>query len=124
MALIYEEESYRILGACFEVYREKGSGFTEPVYQECLEIELSLQGIPLRPQPEINLEYKGRKMVKTFKPDFIVFDKIIIEIKALSGLCDDHRAQLQNYLHATGMKLGLLVNFGHFPKLEYERFAN
>ena len=79
MALIYEEESYRIFGACFEVYREKGSGFTEPVYQECLEIELSLQGIPLRPQPEINLEYKGRKMVKTFKPDFVVFDKIIID---------------------------------------------
>lgn len=124
MALIYEQESYRLLGACFEVYREKGAGFTEPIYQECLEIEFSLQGIPFRAQPELKLEYKGRMLVKSFKPDFIVFDKIIVEIKALSALCDDHRAQLQNYLNATGMRLGFLVNCGHFPKLEYERFAN
>lgn len=125
MALIYEEESYRILGACFEVYREKGEGFTEPIYQECLEIEFAIQGIPFQAQPELKLEYKQRPLVKTFRPDFVVFDRIIVEIKAMSALCNDHRAQLQNYLHATGMRLGILVNFGHFPKLEeYERFAN
>lgn len=124
MALIYEDESYRILGACFEVYREMGAGFTEPVYQECLELELSLQGISFRAQPELALEYKKRKLVKTFRPDFIVFDKIVVEIKATSVLCDEHRAQLLNYLHATRMRLGLLVNFGHFPKIEYERLAN
>ena len=122
--LIYEQESYQILGACFEVYKEKGAGFTEPVYQECLEIELSLRGIPFQAQPELNMNYKGRKLVKTFKPDFLVFDKIIVEIKAVSALCDEHRAQIQNYLNATGMHLGLLVNFGHVPKTEFERYAN
>lgn len=122
--LIYEQESYQILGACFEVYKEKGAGFTEPVYQECLEIELSLRGIPFQAQPEINMQYKGRKLEKTFRPDFIVFGKIIVEIKAVSALCDEHRAQIQNYLNATGMQLGLLVNSGHVPKTEFERYAN
>lgn len=122
--LIYEQESFQILGACFEVYKEKGAGFTEPIYQECLEIELTLRGIPFQPQPEVNMQYKGRTLVKTFRPDFIVFGKIIVEIKALSALCDEHRAQIQNYLNATGMHLGLLVNFGHVPKTEFERYAN
>ncbi len=122
--LIYEQESFQILGACFEVYKEKGAGFTEPIYQECLEIELTLRGIPFQPQPEVNMQYKGRTLVKTFRPDVIVFGKIIVEIKALSALCDEHRAQIQNYLNATGMHLGLLVNFGHVPKTEFERYAN
>jgi len=122
--LIYEQESFQIIGACFEVYKEKGAGFTEPNYQECLEIELTLRGIPFQPQPEVNMQYKGRTLVKTFRRDFIVFGKIIVEIKALSALCDEHRAQIQNYLNATGMHLGLLVNFGHFPKTEFERYAN
>ena len=122
--LIYEQESFQILGACFEVYKEKGAGFTEPIYQECLEIELTLRGIPFQPQPEVNMQYKGRTLVKTFRPDFIVFGKIIVEIKALSALCEEHRAQIQNYLNATGMHLGLLVNFGHVPKTEFERYAN
>ena len=122
--LIYEQESFQILGACFEVYKEKGAGFTEPIYQECLEIELTLRGIPFQPQPEVNMQYKGRTLVKTFRPDFIVFGKIIVEIKALSALCDEHRAQIQNYLNATGMHLGMLVNFGHVPKTEFERYAN
>ena len=122
--LIYEQESFQILGACFEVYKEKGAGFTEPIYQECLEIELTLRGIPFQPQPEVNMQYKGRTLVKTFRPDVIVFGKIIVEIKALSALCDEHRAQIQNYLNATGMRLGLLVNFGHVPKTEFERYAN
>ena len=122
--LIYEQESFQIIGACFEVYKEKGAGFTEPIYQECLEVELTLRGIPFQPQPEVNMQYKGKTLVKTFRPDFIVFGKIIVEIKALSALCDEHRAQIQNYLNATGMRLGLLVNFGHVPKTEFERYAN
>jgi len=122
--LIYEQESFQILGACFEVYQEKGAGFTEPVYQECLEIELSLRGIPFQAQPELSMEYKRKKLVKTFRPDFVVFDKTIVEIKALSALCDEHRAQIQNYLHATRMRLDLLVNFGHVPKTEFERYVN
>ena len=110
--LIYPEESYKIIGACFNVYKEKGCGFTEPVYQECLEIELEHQEIQFEAQ---------KKLKQTFKPDFICYEKIVLEIKAVANLVDVHRAQLLNYLNATEMKLGLLINFGHYPKLEYER---
>ncbi|MBI5758373.1 MAG: GxxExxY protein [Planctomycetales bacterium] len=123
MSLVYEEESYKILGACFEVYKDKGCGFLEAVYQECLEIELELQGILFIPQRELSLTYKGRALKQKYQPDFIVFDKTIVELKAVSALTDEHRAQLHNYLKATGYKLGLLANFGHFPKLEYERIV-
>jgi GxxExxY protein len=121
MALHFEEETYKILGACFEVYKDKGCGFLEAVYQECLEIELALQNIPFQPQSELTLTYKGRKLKQTYIPDFICFGKIILEIKAVSALADEHRAQLHNYLKATGHRVGLLVNFGHYPKVEYER---
>ena len=123
MEIVYKEESYRILGACFEVYKEMGCGFLEAVYQECLEMELATLGIPFRAQAELGLKYKGRELKQKYLPDFICFDKIIIEIKAVSELDDTHRAQLHNYLKATGHKLGLLVNFGHFPKVEYERIV-
>jgi GxxExxY protein len=123
MPLLYEQETYQILGACFEVYKEKGCGFLEAVYQECLEIEFQLQGILYVPQKELKLTYKGRPLVKTYNPDFLVFDKIILEMKALSALADDHRAQLHNYLKATGLRVGLLVNFGHYPKVEHERIV-
>lgn len=121
--MIYKEESYSIMGVCFEVYKEKGCGFLEPVYQECLEIELDLQNIPFKSQPSLQLTYKGKQLKHSYEPDFICFDKIILEIKAVSQLIDEHRAQVHNYLKATGHKLGLLVNFGHHPKLEYERIV-
>ena len=121
MALLYEQESYAILGACFEVYKQKGCGFLEPVYHECLAIEFEMRGIPFTSEVELGLEYKGRKLRQTYKPDFICFEKIIVEIKAVSALHDVFRAQLQNYLRATGHRLGFLVNFAHHPKLEYER---
>jgi len=121
--IVYKEESYSIIGACFEVYKEKGSGFLEAVYQECLEIELSDQNIPFRSQCDLELKYKGKPLRQVYRPDFICFDRVIIEIKAVSAVTDEHRAQLHNYLKATGMKLGLLVNFGHYPKLEYERIV-
>ena len=123
MTIIYQKESYAIIGACFEVYKEKGCGFLEPVYQECLEIELEIQGISFKSQSNLNLEYKGRILKHRYVPDFMCFDKIILEIKAVSGLTDEHRAQIHNYLKATGFKLGLLVNFGHYPKIEYERIV-
>ena len=123
MDLMYKEESYRIIGACFEVYKEMGCGFLEAVYQECLNMEFSVQGIPSMPQCELSLCYKGRPLKQKYVPDFICFDKIIVEIKAVAALADLHRAQLQNYLKTTGYKLGLLVNFGHYPKLEYERIV-
>ncbi len=117
-------ETYRLIGACFEVYNEEGCGFTEPVYQECLELELRKQGIAFDPQKELRLTYKGEVLTKTFVPDFLCFEQIILEIKAVSALTDEHRAQVLNYLSATGLEVGLLVNFGHYPKLEYERMIN
>ena len=123
MALLFEEESYRILGACFEVYKDKGCGFLEPVYQECLVIEFEIQNIPFKQQVDLVLNYKGRTLVQRYKPDFLCFDKIVVEIKSTSSLTDQHRAQLHNYLKATGLQLGLLTNFGHYPKLEYERIV-
>jgi len=122
--LVYKEESYRIMGACFEVYKEKGCGFLEPVYQECMEIELAIQGIAFVPKRSLALSYKSRPLKSTYEPDFICFDKIILELKAVSALADEHRAQVLNYLNATGLRLGLLVNFGHYPLLEWERIAN
>jgi len=120
MALLFEEESYRILGACFEVYKEKGCGFLEPVYQEYLVIEFGIQNVPFQQQVELVLDYKGRTLVQRDKPDFLCFGKIVVEIKSVSGLTDQHRAQLHNYLKATGLQLGLLASFGHYPKLEHE----
>lgn len=122
-AIIYKEESYKVVGACFEVYKDKGCGFVEPVYQECLEIEMELQAIPCRVQIPLALAYKGRSLKQKYIPDFICYEKVILEIKAVAGLTDEHRAQVHNYLKATGYRLGLLVNFGHFPKLEYERIV-
>lgn len=124
MSLIYEQETYKILGACFEVYKQKGCGFTEPVYQECLLIEFEIQKIPFIAQPKIQLEYKRRILEQFFRPDFICFDKIIVEIKAISDLIEVNKAQTLNYLNATKFDLALLVNFGHFPKLEHKRIAN
>ena len=121
--LVYPDESYAIMGACFEVYRDKGCGFLEAVFQECLELELQERGIPYEPQPRLTLSYKGRPLRQTYSPDFVCYGKIVVEIKAVSAIADEHRAQLHNYLRATGHRLGLLVNFGHHPKVEYERIV-
>ncbi len=121
--IIYKQESFAIVGSCFAVYNEKGCGFLEPVYQECLQIEFELQRIPAISKPSLTLAYKGRTLQQTYQPDFVCFGKIIVELKAVSKLADEHRAQLLNYLHATGFELGLLVNFGHHPRLEHERIA-
>ena len=119
--LIYKAESYAIIGACFTVYKDKGCGFLEPVYHECLEIEFEFQRIPFLSKPPQTLQYRARTLVQTFSPDFICYEKIIVEIKAVSALVDEHRAQVLNYLSATGCELALLVNFGHYPRLGYER---
>jgi GxxExxY protein len=121
--ILYKDESYKIVGACFEVYREKGCGFLEPVYQECMEIELRLQGIPYVLKKSLALEYKGCPLRSTYEPDFICYGTIVLELKAVAELADEHRAQVQNYLKATGLKLGLLVNFGHYPKAQVERIV-
>lgn len=119
--MIHGEECYKIVGACFSVYKTMGCGFLEGVYQECLEIEFNKLGIPFKMQPPISIKYGGQALKHTYQPDFVCFDKIIVELKAVSQLVDEHRAQVINYLNATGFELAILVNFGHFPKLEYER---
>jgi GxxExxY protein len=121
--IVYKNESYVIIGACFEVYNEKGCGFLEPVYQECLGIEFEYQRIPAIAKPSLVLSYRGRILEQVYQADYVCFGKIILEFKAVSVLIDEHRAQLLNYLHATGFELGLLVNFGHYPGLQYERIA-
>ena len=111
--IIYAEESYGIIGACFAVFKDKGHGFLEPVYQECMEIELKHQGIPFEAQKTLRLTYRGRELKHTYDPDLFCYGKIVVELKAVSQLISEHRAQILNYLNASGMKLGLLVNFGH-----------
>ena len=120
--LLYERESYDIRGAIFEVYKEKGCGFLEPVYQECLEKELRLRGLPFVSQCELRLTYKGEPLTQTYKADLICHE-IIVELKAVKEIAPEHRAQVFNYLKATGLRLGLLVNFGHHPQVEIERIV-
>lgn len=122
--LLYKDESYAVMGACFSVYKTKGCGFTESIYQECLEIEFEFLKIPVQPQPQLPLSYRDRILRHRFVPDFVCYETINLEIKAVSALTDEHRSQVLNYLHAAGHALGLLVNFGAFPKLKYERIAN
>jgi GxxExxY protein len=122
--IVFKDESYRIIGACFEVYKEKRNGFLEAVYQECLGIEFNEQAIPFVEKPRLHLKYKGRQLKREYGPDFLCFNEIIIEIKAVKQLADEHRAQLINYLKSTGKQLGLLINFGHYPMIEHDRFVN
>ena len=121
--IVFKKESYRIMGACFEVYKEKGNGFLEAVYQECLAIEFGDREIPFDEKPRLHMTYKGRLLKQEYEPDFVGFGQIVIEIKAVKTLADEHRAQMINYLKATGYPLGLLINFGHHPKIQHERFV-
>jgi GxxExxY protein len=119
--LLFKEEVYAIQGAVFEVYKEMGSGFLEAVYQECLEKELGRLNIPYQLQKELVLKYKGDPLNQRYKPDLIFYDSIIGELKALKEVANEHRAQVMNYLKATGLRLGLLINFGHYPRATVER---
>ena len=119
--IIYKEESYKVVGAAFKVYNALGQGFLEAVYQEALEIEFQRQGIPYEREKELKIKYEGVELKQTSKADFVCFGKIIVELKAVNALDDAHRSQVYNYLHATGYKLGLLLNFGNSDELEKER---
>ena len=121
--LIYADEVYAIQGAVFEVYKTLGSGFLEGVYQEALEMELTARGIPYKAQPEIAVSYKGAQLRQTYRADIICFDSIILELKAVKQLLPEHSAQLCNYLRAADMKLGLLINFSHYPGVEIKRIV-
>jgi GxxExxY protein len=121
--ILFEDESYKMMGAMFEVYREMGCGFLELVYQECVELELADQKIPFVAQVQLKLKYKHHVLKSMYIPDAICFDKIVLELKAVSEVTNEHRAQVHNYLKATGYRLGIIVNFGHHPKLQYERIV-
>ncbi|MFZ5683877.1 MAG: GxxExxY protein [Pseudomonadota bacterium] len=107
----------------FEVYRAMGAGFLESVYQECLAFELEARGMPFRAQAPLALDYKGRRLQQAYKADFVCFDRIVPELKSTRAIAPEHRAQTINYLRATGLRLGLLVNFAATPKVQIERFA-
>lgn len=119
--LLYKEEVYAIIGAAIEVHRHLGSGFLEAIYQEALEIELESHSIPFKPQKELQVFYKGQLLKKEYIADFVCYDKIIVEIKALNQLSGLEESQLINYLKVSGLRLGLLINFGSVGKLEWKR---
>jgi len=121
-SLLYPEETFRIRGAMFEVHTTLGPGFLEGVYQECLGLEFAARDIPYRAKQALALEYKGRRLRQTYVADFVCFDRIIVELKVVRDLAVEHRAQVINDLRATGMKVGLLVNFGS-SEAKIERFA-
>lgn len=122
MDLIYKTEAYKIIGAAMEVHKELGPGFLEAVYQEALEIELHKQKIPYEREKLMNIFYRGIKLKKRYAADYVCYDKIIVEVKALSALSSDHEAQILNYLKTTSLKLGLLINFGT-KSLQYKRLV-
>ena len=117
-----DERTYKIIGAALEVHKELGCGFLEAVYQEALGKEFAIQGIPFEAQPVIDIKYKGEPLEKKYQPDFICYDEVIVEIKAISALTGLEESQLINYLKPTGIKVGLLVNFGN-KSLEYKRLV-
>lgn len=119
--LYNKEQSYAINGAAMHVYNVLGYGFLESVYQEALEIEFLKRGIPYEREKELKIYYEGKAMRQTYRGDFVCYNNIIVELKAVAHLDDMHRSQIYNYLKATGYKLGLLYNFGHYDGLEYER---
>jgi GxxExxY protein len=121
--LLFEEESLRVRNAVFEVSRELGTGFLEAVYHEALAIEFQDQQISCVATPALGVTYKGRLLTQTYRPDFVCFDKIIVELKSVRELAPEHKAQTLNYLKATGLRVGLLVNFGCAPKARVERLV-
>lgn len=119
---IYKDEGYQLMGAAFEVYNEQGHGLAEDIYQESLEIELSLRSIPLQTKQELKCFYKSRELKKRYVPDLFVFGCLVTELKAVSQLLPEHEAQLINYLRITKQPVGYLINFGHAGNLEWKRF--
>jgi len=121
--LIYKPESHQIIGAAIEVHRTLGNGFLEQVYQEALSIEFEKQGIPFEKEKQIRIQYKDSFLEKAYIADFVCYDKIILECKAVGHLLPEHESQVINYLYATGFQLGLLINFGKY-QIEIKRIAN
>lgn len=121
--LIFKDEVYAIVGAAMEVHRILGHGFLEPIYQEAMEIESKLRGLPFESQKVLQIHYKEHWLKKEYVADLVYFGKIIVELKALDALTTREEGQILNYLKATGMKVGLLINFGSRGRLEWKRFV-
>ena len=117
-----QDEGYRLMGAAFEVYNHLGYGMAEEIYQQSLEIELSLLDIPFRTKCELPVYYKNRLLVTCYRPDFLVFGSIVVELKAVSELIPEHEAQLFNYMRIARQPVGYLINFGKKGELEWKRF--
>jgi GxxExxY protein len=120
--VMLEDEGYKLMGAAFEVYNALGYGMAEEIYQQSLEIELSLRGIPYHPKHDLNVFYKDRLLDTIYRPDLLVWDAIVVELKAVSELVAEHEAQLFNYMRIARRQVGYLLNFGHKGELEWKRF--
>ncbi|MBO7592525.1 MAG: GxxExxY protein [Bacteroidaceae bacterium] len=121
--IVYKDESFAIIGAAMEVYNQLGSGFVEKVYQDALEIEFELRGIPYKREEHLPVFYKGRQIKHDFFVDFICYDKIVIECKAVSEILNIHKIQTLNYIKINNLKLGIVINFSN-QSLEYKRIVN
>ncbi len=119
---IYKDEGYKLMGAAFEVYNDRGHGLAEDIYQECLEMELELRRISFQSKAELRCFYKGRELNKRYIPDLFVFGCLVVELKAVAELAPEHEAQLLNYMRIARQPVGYLVNFGHKDTLEWKRF--
>ena len=120
---MFKDEGYQLMGAAFEVYNVLGYGMAEEIYQQSLEIELELRGIPFTSKAKILMHYKNRQLEKKYEPDLFVFGELVVELKAVSQLDPDHEAQLFNYLRITRHPVGYLLNFGRKGDLEWKRFV-
>ena len=121
--LLYKEEVFAIIGAAIEVKQVLGRGFLEAVYHEGMELEMTSRNIPFESRKPLEIFYKGKRLKKDYEADFVCFGKIIVEIKALDKLSGREEAQILNYLMATGLRVGVLINFGSSGKLEWRRFV-
>lgn len=121
-AAMLKEEGFLLMGAAFEVYNQLGYGMSEEIYQQCLELELQERKIPFRSKPELRMSYKSHELHAKYRPDLVVFESIVVELKSVSGLISEHEAQLFNYMRITRYPIGYLLNFGQKSQLEWKRF--
>jgi len=121
--LLFKDEVYAIVGAAMEVHNVASAGYTEPLYQEMMEIELRLRCIPFEAQKQLTITYKGHPLSKYYIADLVCFGRVLVELKAISQLTDREEAQLINYLKMTGLRVGLLINFGDSARLDWHRFV-
>ena len=119
---LYKDRMYRIIGAAMSLYNELGSGYSEPIYQECLSVICSEKDIPWEREKTLKMYFHGVELEKAYKADFVCYDDIIVELKAVSGLLSEHRAQLFNYMRITNLKFGILINFGEPQRLHAEKY--